>query len=359
MRPRVNAIALELTRYCNQKCGYCYNAWRDEPQAAGRMDDRLLGRVERLLDTLDVGYFTLTGGEPFAYKGVFDVLGLIRGRGIPVQLISNGGLFDDALAERLAAYRPRSIQITLNGPSAALHEEHVGEGHFEKTLAGIRALARHRVRVVGCMVVTRKNAHAVGETLALWKSLGVNRVALSRFSPAGYAANQVAELLPGRGDIVAAFEQALPYAEDGMHVQCTMPVPPCSVEVERFRALHFGNCAIGTEHQEFALGPDGRLRNCTLHRSAIGDAGDIIDPSVDIAAIVQHAEVRDYRSQVPEFCRGCRHERTCAGGCGAAADWVLGSRTAHPDPFLSQYINAEFAGRLARLRAGKRKLAVV
>lgn len=359
VRPRVNAIAVELTRYCNQKCGYCYNAWRDEPQAQGRDDGKLLGRVERLLDALDVGYFTLTGGEPFAYRGVFDVLGLIRSRGVPVQFISNGGLFDDALAARLASYRPRSIQITLNGPSAALHEELVGPGHFDRTLAGIEALRRHRVRVVGCMVVTRKNARVTGEVLALWQKLGVRHVALSRFSPAGYAAEQVAELLPGREDIVAAFEQALPFAQAGMKLQCTMPVPPCAVEVERFSTIQFGHCAIGTDHQEFALGPDGRLRHCTLHRSAIGDAGDIADPDVDIAAIVRHEEVRNYRAAVPEFCRGCRHEQRCAGGCGAASEWVLGSRTAHPDPFLSQYINSAFAERLARARAGKRRLLLV
>jgi len=352
-RRKVYSIALELTAYCNQKCAYCYNEWRDDGgQSIGHTEgQKLFGRVDRLLEAFEIDHVTLTGGEPFAHKDIFRLLDKLSAAKVPVQIISNGGLIDDALATRLKAYAVHYVQCTLNAPTPELHAEHVGgDGHFEATLEGVRALKRAGVNVVGCVVVTRKNAHLVGEILELWRSLGVRQIAMSRFSPAGYAARAAAELLPSRDEIVVAFEQALPFARDHhMSISCTMPIPPCAVETERYAPIKFGSCAVGTKFQELALGPDGKLKNCTLHRAAIGGVPDILDPSVDVAALLDAPEVAEYKRQLPAFCEGCLHASTCGGGCGAAAEWVLGDRNV-PDPFLWQHVDDEFAARLERER---------
>jgi len=355
-RRKVYSVALELTAYCNQKCAYCYNEWREDGGASVSAGEgqKLFARVERLLEAFEIDHVTLTGGEPFAHKDVFRLLDRLKLANLPIQIISNGGLIDDELATRLKNYRISYVQCTLNAPNAELHAEHVGgDGHFEKTLEGVRALRRAGVGVVGCIVVTKKNAHLVGQILKLWKDLGVRQIALSRFSPAGYATKAIAELLPTRDECVTAFEQALPFAKDGMSISCTMPIPPCAIETELYKPIRFGTCAVGTTMQEFALGPDGKLRNCTLHRTAIGGVPDILDPSVDLRALLDAAEVADYKKTRPDFCAGCLHEHTCGGGCGAAAEWVLGSRK-DPDPFLWQHVDDNFATRLVTGSASDR-----
>ncbi len=369
-RRKVYSVALELTAYCNQKCAYCYNEWREDGGASvGEGESRkMMARVEKMLGAFDIDHVTLTGGEPFAHKEIFRLLDRLADAKVPIQIISNGGLIDDELAQRLTPYKLRYIQCTLNAPSPELHAEHVGgTGHFEKTLEGVKALKRAGVPVVGCIVVTKKNAALVGEIMVLWKSLGVRQIALSRFSPAGYATAAIGELLPSRDDIVTAFEQAAPFAraegKDKMHVSCTMPIPPCAVEVELFKPIQFGTCPIGTSMQEFALGPDGKLKNCTLHRTAIGGVPDILDESVDLRTLLDAPEVTSYRKRTPEFCHGCLHEKTCGGGCGAAAEWVLGDAKNTPDPFLWQHVDDAFAETLERARAPrevpKRRLDVV
>ena len=361
-RPELYSVAVELTPYCNQRCDYCYNAWRGsdpEPQGA-EARELVLRRVRRLLDTFAIDHFTLTGGEPLAAAALFPLLELCAERGVPAQIISNGGLVTDALAARLATLRPRSVQITLNGPTAELHEAHVGRGHFEPTLAGVRHLTAHGIPVVGCVVVTRKNARHVGSTLELWRSLGARTIALSRFSPAGYASRHAAHLLPSRGDLVEAFEQAHPFAASGeLTIACTMPVPPCAVEVERFPSLRFGYCPIGTSKQELALGSDGRLRNCTLFRDALGEV-DIAHEGVDLTALLAAPVRSEYRRRAPEFCEGCLHVSSCGGGCGAAADWVRGDPRAYPDPFVDQHISDELGRELAfRREHGKTHLETI
>lgn len=356
MGRRAYSISIELTARCNQKCAYCYNPWREDDGKSVGVAERglLLERVRRVLDALDPRHATLTGGEPFATKDVWAILDLLRERGVPAQIISNGGLVTGEIAARLAPYAPSYVQVTFDGPTPELHDAHTGRrGDFERAMAGVRALQGAGARVAGCVVMTRKNARHVGEIFALFDSLGVRQIALSRFSPAGFAASHVAELLPSVADAHVALEQALPFARAGARVVCTMPMPPCAVEVERFAPIQFGSCAIGSELQELALGPDGRLRNCTLHGAPVADADA---QGADLAAVFDAPAVRDYKAVVPEFCRGCLHERSCAGGCGAAAEWVLGDR-ALPDPFVWQHVDDAFAARLEAARAGAKEPA--
>lgn len=356
---QVYSLAIELTASCNQKCAYCYNAWRDD---GGRSvetgaTDVLLERVGKVLAAWTLDHVTLTGGEPFSHAGLFPLLELLGRHGVRAQIISNGGIVTSELARKLAPHRVRFVQVTLNGPTRELHEEHVGPNHFDKTLRGIEALRDAGVPVVGCIVVTRKNARHVGETLELWKRLGAREIALSRFSPAGYAAENAADLLPSLEDVSAAFEQALPHAREGMAISSTMPIPPCVLELERFAPIRFGFCAVGSQHQEFALGPDGKLRHCTLHRGTL-DQLDATTSTEQLLALLDAPAVREYRRQVPDFCRGCLHETTCAGGCGAASEWVLGSRR-RVDPFVAQHVDDEFAAELAARRSTRIHLAVV
>lgn len=355
-RPRIYSLAIELTSHCNQRCSYCYNAWREDNgrQVGALPRAELLALVDRTLGEVDVDHVTLTGGEPFARADFFEVMDACVARGVKIQIISNGGLVDDAFAARLAPYPILSVQVTLNAPTAALHEEHVGGVHFDATLRGIAAMRRHGVPVAGCMVVTRKNAHLVGEVLDLFRAQDVSLVALSRFSPAGYAATHVAELLPSRSDVLTALEQAeLRGREHGMDLQVTMPVPQCVVEHADYPHVTFGGCPIGTSAQEFALGPQGEVRACTLHAESLGNAR-----TTSMATLVDAPSNRGYRDVTPQFCAPCPHRDTCLGGCGAAAASVLGDPRGL-DPFVAQHVDDAFAQRLRDKRAAPSRLPVI
>ena len=343
-RPRVHSVAIELTAFCNQRCAYCYNAWRDDGGASIGTPElaTLLARIDRVLDAVDVEHVTVTGGEPLASHDLFGVLDHLRARHVHAQMISNASLVTDAIAARLARYRLRSVLVTLNGPDAALHDAQVGGAHFDATVQGIRRLRAHRIAVEGSVVVTRRNAARTGETVALFASLGVRRVALSRFSPAGYSVEHATDLVPGRADVTVALEQATAFARSRpgeMTLFATMPIPPCAVELTRFPDVAFHDCPIGTAGQEFALGPRGELRHCTLQRDPITAAArDILDPALDVAALLAPGDPHRYRATLPAYCEGCEHAPTCAGGCGAAARWVAddhASRDRPVDPFVT------------------------
>ncbi len=346
MTPRPS-LAVELTSACNQKCTYCYNAWReDDGRSVGALPtEELVAILDRLLSSGSFDHVTFTGGEPFSRRDLFEVLDVCRRHETRFQMISNGGLVTEALATRLATYAPLSVQVTLDGPSAEVHDAHVGgAGHFERTLRGIRALRGAGIPVVGCVVVTRKNARLVGDILALFASLGVSRISFSRFSPAGYAVRHAAELLPSRSDVLAALALAEAHAvAHGASIASTMPIPPCVVEHADYPHVRFGHCPIGTSAQELALGPRGELRHCTLHEDSLGDAR-----ATSFDALAASGALARYRDVTPEFCAPCLHAPTCLGGCGAAAVAMTGARGV--DPFVAQHVDEDFG---ARLRAAR------
>jgi len=352
VRPRRYSLAVELTPYCNQKCGYCYNDWRDDAASTPAMPAAdLLPLIERAITEVEFDHVTLTGGEPFARVELFDILAMLERHGLRALIISNGGLITEAHAARLAPYRPLFVQITLNGPEAGLHEEHVGKGHFDATIRGIEALVRQGVPVSGCIVITRKNARVVDRILDRFLGLGVTSVALSRYSPAGYAAEQIAELLPSRTDLKGALELAEAHGLGrGMSLQATMPVPPCVIDTSAYPHITFSSCPIGTEMQEFALGSRGELRNCTLHTEVIGDTqNDSFADRVTAPAVAR------YRDVTPAFCEPCPMKAQCAGGCGAAAAAVLGDPRGL-DPFVGQHVDDALRATLAAARAGTSRL---
>lgn len=364
-RRKISSIAIELTANCNQKCDYCYNEWREDGGKAAHggcssdeQRQRALERVDLLLRTLDFERATLTGGEPLSRPEFFEVARRLSGANVTVQVISNGTLITEAIAQRMKAVPIASVQITLNGPDAALHEAHVGKGFYERTLRGVRHLLDAGVTVVGCIVVTKKNAAVVDRILCTWRDLGVDTVALSRFSPAGYAARHAAHLLPSVPELTRAFELANPFGET-MTLQCTMPVPPCAVELERFPNIRFGTCPVGTASQEFALGPSGALRHCTLHGEALDGVPDILQAGSNLARLIDSPQVKQYRATRPDFCAGCQHEHSCGGGCGAASQWVFGTRRL-PDPLVHQHVDSQFNESLAfSRRAGKTHLELI
>ena len=216
-------------------------------------------------DRLRVDHVTLTGGEPFGRSDIWPLLDLLADHGVGVQIISNGGLVTDKIAERLAPYDVRYVQITLNGPDAALHEEHVGEGHFDKTIRGIEALRERGVAVVGCVVVTRLNAPVLDRILGRfdYSACGRSRSAASapRATPSSTRPPSSVPRRPHRG-----LRQALTWARDqGMYISCTMPVRPAC-----WRSPTTPRCNSGTAPSapRCRSSRSGQMAAEELHRSA-------------------------------------------------------------------------------------------
>src|SRR5262249_21658516 len=113
------ALDVYLTNACNLRCKFCFNL--DElsaPQVP-------VADVCRILDAAyqqGHRYVSITGGEPFIHRGIFDVLDFAHERGFWIQILSHGGLLNSERIRRLERYWRLRIRISLDGANRETHD---------------------------------------------------------------------------------------------------------------------------------------------------------------------------------------------------------------------------------------------
>ncbi|MCP4150268.1 MAG: radical SAM protein [bacterium] len=340
----MQALSVELTPRCNQRCIYCYNAWReDNGEKIGEPDFSTLEKIiKRLLEQVSVPAVTLTGGEPFLRSDIFDIIDLINTSadeapgGTAVNIISNGGTITAETAEKLSRRKVGYVQITLGGADAATHDNLCGTGTFEKAKQALHYLQEAGVRAGGSYLCTSLNNTQAGEVFEIFATLGVKQIAFNRFNPSGDQQRVAMKLMPTRTQVMEALEQA--NGKTGkykLNVTNTMPIPPCVFDYNEYPHIKFGHCSAGDPRAQLAVGPDGNVKLCTLQKQTVGSVME-----TPLREILQGKGATGFRESIPEFCRGCPFAGICLGGCGAAAEWVYGSAD-QLDPFLAQHISPE------------------
>ncbi|HLM75885.1 MAG TPA: radical SAM protein, partial [Polyangiaceae bacterium] len=146
------SLDIELTRRCNLRCEYCFVGWSrdwhtDMPLATAL---NVVSEGAGLFPMLHI-----TGGEPFAYSSLFQVIEAGLEHGYEEILInSNGTMLTPEIVDRLASYGGRlAISVSLDGP-ATTHDAARGEGRFQTALSGLSALLKRGVRASVMTVIT-------------------------------------------------------------------------------------------------------------------------------------------------------------------------------------------------------------
>jgi MoaA/NifB/PqqE/SkfB family radical SAM enzyme len=116
VRPIQN-INIALTGRCNLRCKYCFYA--DEMTALRDLPtDKWLAFFEELgrLKVMDV---TLTGGEVFTRRDLFELIDGVVANRMRYTLLSNGTLIDEKMLAKFEEGKRRlrlnSIQISIDG----------------------------------------------------------------------------------------------------------------------------------------------------------------------------------------------------------------------------------------------------
>lgn len=146
------SLDIEVTRKCNLRCDYCFVGWSRDwhsmipPEIARQIIEEGAG----LYPTLH-----FTGGEPFSYPAIFELIEKGADLEYPEILInSNGTFFTPDVVQRLSKYNPRiHISVSLDGPQS-IHNSVRGEGLFQQTAEGINRLLAANIKTTIMSVVT-------------------------------------------------------------------------------------------------------------------------------------------------------------------------------------------------------------
>lgn len=170
-----NVLVIAATQGCNLACRHCYaNARRPLRNEMATEDlKRLINDLASMPWKNDVSRVGLTGGEFFTRPDAMEIIDYVHAKGFKVLISSNGLLMTNEIIVRLASYPSLKISISLDGPTAEVHELIRGKGTFEQTIKAIREMTALGIFVGVNMFVHQDNIDLIEETLQLADELGV------------------------------------------------------------------------------------------------------------------------------------------------------------------------------------------
>jgi MoaA/NifB/PqqE/SkfB family radical SAM enzyme len=127
---------IALTNTCNLRCHGC---WVEKEGTAHFLDATDLDRIIDTGKRQRAYYYTLLGGEPFLFKGIWEVFE--RHRDCYFQVITNGMLFTAENVRRLVAAGNVTPLVSLDGFRDE-NDRRRGAGVFDSALAGLERLRR-------------------------------------------------------------------------------------------------------------------------------------------------------------------------------------------------------------------------
>lgn len=298
--------SLELTYRCNLNCVQCYcNLPMNDEEALRK--ELSFDEVRDILDQIaEEGclWLLLTGGEPLARPDFLDVYSYAKKKGMLLSLYTNGTLLSGVVADYLAEWPPRKVEITLHGTTAHTFESITRvPGSFERCMRGIELLMERDIPLGLKTTVTTLNRHELEDTKAYAESLGIEHRFDALLTPRldGSKEPYAFRLTP---DELVSLDRA-----DGE--RC--------VELERLCRELWGHRSdgmlyvCGAGEWSFHVDPHGRLGLCIMNRA---HTYDLKSGSLRAAWREFIPGVRSLRAEQDVECRACPALALC-GQCPA------------------------------------------
>jgi uncharacterized radical SAM superfamily Fe-S cluster-containing enzyme len=142
---RIQMLWIEVTQRCQLHCPYCY---AEDSKQKPNMKELTLDEYALLMSdpvAREAKQIVVSGGEPTLRSDIIEILKLFRSTGNTVSFVSNGVIQDFNLWKEISNYVD-SIQISIDGPNAEIHERLRGEGNFAKAVSTLKFLSETKLK---------------------------------------------------------------------------------------------------------------------------------------------------------------------------------------------------------------------
>jgi radical SAM protein with 4Fe4S-binding SPASM domain len=317
-------FVLELTQRCNNKCLYCYNPWRanKEDSLVGDLcTNEIKNIIIKLQEENPVKSIGLSGGEPFLRPDLPEIVSFIRKKDIYPVIITNGTLLtkESVLATSDAA----SYEITLLSYRKEIHNYLAQREAFDLVIDGITNVTRNNGNYIAAFVATKLNCADLYKTMELAIALGAIGIMYNRINLSANNIQYVDQLLPTISMIRNNLDELEKLSNKyKIPVASSVPIPPCLVNIEKYKKIKFSWCPRGNKNSYYTVDPSGNLKICN-HSSTI--LGDLKTKSFN--ELIKHPYVAKFKETVPTECIYCSNELkdVCLGGCRAASEVCYGN----------------------------------
>ena len=198
---RRSTFQVHPTRRCNLSCAHCYTS--SGPDVRGELPVELLAQA--VADAARLGYAQLavSGGEPFLYGDLPELLAAGKRSGMTTSVVSNGTVLAPA---RLAAVVPHLdlLAISIDGPPAEHNLLRASSSAFERVLRHLPAVRDTGVPFGFVFTLTRFNADQLDWLVGFAAEQGAVGVHIHPLTDTGRAMTMLRGAEPDALELLAA-----------------------------------------------------------------------------------------------------------------------------------------------------------
>ena len=304
-----------VTYRCNLKCVFCYAGSGCAANPTGSAEEMTVEQVKAVLWKIfhqaKTPSVSFTGGEPTLLAKLPELIRYAKGLGMRVNLITNGTLITQALAQEYAEQGLDSAQVSLEGVTADTHDRIVRlPGAYHNTLNAIEYLKAAGILTHTNTTITRANLHECAKFPSFVKTtLGNRKLSMNLMIPTGSGAVHD-ELIVSYQEIGRYVESILTASQkQDVEFMWYSPVPMCMFN----SIVHgLGNKGCSACDGLLSIGANGDVLPCASYDDPIGNLLE-----QDFTTIWQSAKSKMYREKTLAHpaCQICEHFAICNGAC--------------------------------------------
>jgi SynChlorMet cassette radical SAM/SPASM protein ScmE len=332
-------VDINITDNCNLRCKYCSHFTSDSNVGRDLPLEEWLKFFEEL-GRLAVMNICLCGGEPFYRKDIREIIkGIVKNR-MRFSVLSNGTLITDDLAEFLASTgRCSSVQVSIDGSNASVHDASRGRGTFEKAVQAVKHLQKHKVSATVRVTINRHNVRDLeAVSRFLLEDLGLGSFSTNSASYMGLCRQNNDEISLTTEERSIAMEALLKLVKkyNGRIGAQAGPLAEAKHWLEIIRSKREGKpspsgggllTSCGGPMSKIAIIADGTIVPCLqlpsikLGKINKDDLGEIWKNHPELNRFRKRREIQITSC---EYCKGCEYIPYCRGGCPALSYTTLG-----------------------------------
>ena len=156
------SVCWNLTNVCDKNCEYCFRELNEEAQL---LDTNL--KILNNLKMMNVSRITFSGGEPFLYPNILELIEAAHNMDISCHVVTNGSVLNEDNVEEYLQYVDK-ISFSCDSPREYINEQ-IGRGsdsynHIKKILPEIRKYYDSKKLVINInSVITYDPSHEYEE----------------------------------------------------------------------------------------------------------------------------------------------------------------------------------------------------
>lgn len=309
--PVLSEIA--LTYRCQNRCQFCYAS---SPERGRRVREMSTAQVrlviDRIYDEARCPTVSFTGGEPTLRDDLPELIAYAKGKGMRVNLITNGlRCADPAYVATLAEAGLDSAQVSLEAGSAALHDAIVGRpGAFAATSQAVHTLRQAGIHTHTNTTLCAANRDHLEELVTyVRRELGSEYLSMNMVIRTGTALTHP-EIGIGYREVGPLIEKALARAQaERIRLVWYSPVPYCLFNPVQ---AGLGSKSCAAADGLLSVSPAGDVLPCSSFEEGIGN---LLAHTFD--QVWHGAAARYWRSKafLPPVCERCDIKHICCGAC--------------------------------------------